>query len=78
MRKQHVVAVFYDMEKAYDTTWKGGILSDLNDLGFRCHLPKFIENFFAHWQFQVRIDTTLSDVHEQEMGVPQGSILSSA
>ena len=78
MRKQHVVAVFYDMEKPYDTTWQGGILSDLYDLGFRGHLPKFIENFLADWQFQVRIGTTLSDVHEQEMGVPQGSILSSA
>lgn len=78
VRKHHVVAVFFDMEKAYDTTWKGGILSDLYDLGFRGHLPKFIENFLADRQFQVRMGTTLSDVHEQEMGVPQGSILSPA
>ena len=28
--KQHVWAIFVDLEKAYDTTWKHGILSDLS------------------------------------------------
>ena len=78
LRKHHVVAIFFDMEKAYDTTWKKGIISDLHDLGFRGHLPRFIENFLADRQFQVRVGTTLSDIHNQEMGVPQGSILSPA
>jgi len=27
IRKQHAVAIFFDSEKAYDTTWKYGILS---------------------------------------------------
>ena len=78
LQKQHVVAVFFDLEKAYDTTWKGGILSDLKDLGFRGRLPQFIQQFLANREFQVRLGTTLSDLHEQEMGVPQGSILSPA
>ena len=78
VRKHHVVAVFFDLEKAYDTTWKHGILSDLHDLGFRGRLPNFIKNFLADRQFQVRMGTTLSDIHHQEMGVPQGSILSPA
>jgi hypothetical protein len=31
--------VFFDLEKAYDTTWKYGILRDLHDMGLRgiCH-----------------------------------------
>ena len=78
VNKQHVVAIFFDLEKAYDTTWKSGILSDLYEFGFRGRLPLFIQNFLADRQFQVRLGTTLSDVHEQEMGVPQGSILSPA
>ena len=78
INKQHVVAIFFDLEKAYDTTWKSGILSDLHELGFRGRLPLFIQNFLSDRQFQVRVGTTLSDVHEQEMGVPQGSILSPA
>ena len=78
VRRHHVVAVFFDMEKAYDTAWKGGILSDLHDLGFRGHLPKFVKNFLTDRKFQIRTGTTLSDLHTQEMGVPQGSILSPA
>ena len=34
--------------------------------------------FLSDRQFQVQVGTTLPDVHEQEMGVPQGSILSPA
>ena len=28
IKKEHVVAVFVDLEKAYDTTWKHGIMKD--------------------------------------------------
>lgn len=51
-------------------------MKDLHDLGLKGHLPDFISNFLKDRQFQVRVGTTLSDPHEQEMGVPQGSILS--
>ena len=26
---EHVVSIFFDLEKAYDTTWKYGIMKDL-------------------------------------------------
>ena len=29
-KKEYVTAIFFDLEKAYDTTWKHGILSDLS------------------------------------------------
>jgi ribonuclease HI len=73
---EHVVAIFFDLEKAYDTTWKYGILSDLFKAGLRGHLPVFISKFLENREFKVRIGTTYSDIHDQEMGVPQGSILS--
>jgi hypothetical protein len=34
-KKQHAVSIFFDLEKAYDTTWKYGILKDLFDMGFK-------------------------------------------
>ncbi|PVD32243.1 hypothetical protein C0Q70_07676 [Pomacea canaliculata] len=74
--KEHVLGVFFDLERAYDTTWKRGILLDLHALGFRGRMPLFIENFLSHRHFQVRVGPILSDPQEQEMGVPQGSILS--
>ena len=74
--KEHVVAVFFDLEKAYDTTWRYGILRDLHDLGIRGRLATFIESFLADRWIQVRVGSTLSEQFDQAQGVPQGSILS--
>ena len=38
VKKEHVVAVFFDLEKAYDTTWKYGILRDLHEFGVKGRL----------------------------------------
>ena len=76
INKQHAVSIFFDLEKAYDTTWKHGILKDLADFGLRGRMPHFISNFLYDRKFQVRVGSTLSDFYNQEMGVPQGSILS--
>ena len=76
VKKEHVVAVFFDFEKAYDTTWKHGIMKDLHELGLKGRLPLFIQNFLSDRTFNVRIGNTLSDIFKQEQGVPQGSILS--
>ena len=76
LRGEHVVSVFFDLEKAYDTTWKYGIMRDLHGTGLRGHLPVFVADFLANRQFRVRLGSTLSDLYSQEMGVPQGSILS--
>ena len=53
IKKGHVVAVFFDLEKAYNTTWRYGILKDIHKLGLRGRLPTFIENFLADRTMQV-------------------------
>ena len=52
IKKQHLTAIFFDLEKAYDTTWRYGIMKDLYDLGLRGRLPLFIKNFLLHRNFQ--------------------------
>ena len=76
VHRQHFTAIFFDLEKAYDTTWKLGILKDLHDAGLRGSLPLFIAGFLADRKFQVRVGGSYSKPCNQEMGVPQGSILS--
>ena len=76
VNREHVVSVFFDLEKAYDTTWRYSILKDLHDLGLRGRLPVFIRGFLEDRTMQVRVGSTLSDFYDQEQGVPQGSILS--
>ena len=51
-------------------------MRDLYDLGIRGRLPIFIASFLSNRHFRVRIGTVLSDPHDQELGVPQGSVLS--
>ena len=79
IKKEHVVVclfVFFDLEKAYDTTWRYGILKDIHKLGLRGRRPTFIENFLADRAMQVRVGSSLSDYYDQEQGVPQGGVLS--
>ncbi|OOZ57434.1 hypothetical protein BOW43_12400 [Solemya velum gill symbiont] len=74
--RKRVVTVFFDLEKAYDTTWRYGILRDLHTLGFRGHLPLFISNFLSDRSFRIRLGSTFSNSFPQDIGVPQGSVLS--
>ena len=60
----------------FDTTWKYGILEDLHEVELRGRLPLFIKNFLSDQCFKVRIGDSFSTLHKQDMGVPQGSILS--
>ena len=76
IKKDHLVAVFFDLEKAYDTTCKYGIMNDLHDIGLKGRLPVFVQNFLSNREFKVRVGSTLSEAHNQEQGVPQVSILS--
>ena len=69
--------MFFDLEKTFDTTWRYGILKDINKLGLRGRLPTFIENFLADPAMQVRVGSSLSVYYDQEQGIPYGGVLSS-
>ena len=74
--KQHVLCVSFDMKKAYDTTWRYGILRSLHTMGFRGSLPIYIKNFLTNRTFKTKINRTYSIVHTIDQGVPQGGVLS--
>ena len=74
-RKQHAVGLFFDLEKAYGTTWQYGIIQDLYGIGLRSQLPLFVVEYLRHRRIRVRIGTTLSDEFYPEESVPTGGIL---
>lgn len=71
-----MVAKFFNLEKAYDTAWRYGILLDLFKAGLRGNMPIFISNFLTNRSFRVKLRSVFSSQFGQEAGVPQGSMLS--
>lgn len=76
VRQHHLVSIFFDIEKAYDHTWRYGILKSLHSFGLRGNLPRFIAKFLKERSFRVRVRSVFSEEFIQEEGVPQGSVLS--
>lgn len=76
IHKQLVVSVFLDMEKAYDTTWRFGILRDLSRMGLRGNLLTIIESYLFDRTIRVRVGNVQSRSFTQETDVPQGGVRS--
>ncbi|GBM10819.1 putative RNA-directed DNA polymerase from transposon X-element [Araneus ventricosus] len=76
VKRNYLVSVFFDIEKAYDRAWRYGILSTVFNFGFRGNLPIFLKNFLSYRTFRVRVGNFFSNHFIQAEGVPQGSVLS--
>ena len=55
VNKEAVVGVFLDIEKAYDSLWKEGLLIKLYDLGVRGRMFNWISDFSRDRMIQVRV-----------------------
>ena len=74
--QRQTVGVFFDLEKAYDTTWRQGILREVCKLGIKGNMLKFLKSFLTNRFLKVKVGNRISNPFKQEEGVPQGSILS--
>ena len=75
-RQRQTIGVFFDLEKAYDTTWRFGIIRQLYKMGIRGQMIRFINSFLSERFIKVKVGNHLSSKFPQEEGVPQGSVLS--
>ena len=73
--KRHTIAVFFDIQKAYDTAWKHYIIMKLHQYGMRGHILFFIKIFLNNRRIMVKVNDQHSDLVQQEEGIPQGSVL---
>ena len=64
------------MEKAYDLTWKHGILMDMHETGTEATISNFIKKFLNHRSFKVKVSKILSDTKVQTESIPQKSVAS--
>jgi hypothetical protein len=68
--------VSFDIDKAYDTTWKHRIITKLSSVLHSNNLLNFISNILKTRTFQAKVNNTLSNTFTQQNGIPQGSSIS--
>lgn len=76
-QKSHTQAISFDLEKAFDKIWPSTILSQMSDMGIGGFLFTFTENFLKERSFKVNNGGHFSDQFTINIGVPQGSPISS-
>ncbi len=76
INKDSVMAVFLDVEKAYDMVWKDGLLIQLYKIGIKGNTFNWIKSFLYERYIQVKIGTSVSNKFRVDNGTPQGSVIS--
>ena len=70
------MAMFFDIEKAHDTTWRHKFLQSIHQFGLRGPLKFIIENLLKESNFNVQISNKRSEKLNEEQWMPLGSVLS--
>ena len=60
INKESVIAVFLDIEKAYDSMWREGVLIKIYDAGIRGRMFYWIKAFLNSRTIQVRVGGDVS------------------
>ena len=75
-RKRNVLAVFFDIEAAFDKVWHNGLIYKLVTIKVPYYLLRIIIEFLDKRRFCIRINNETSEWIPIECGVPQGAVLS--
>ena len=72
-----VIALFVDMEKAFDSVWKRGLIVKLAGLNIKGKVLQLIDNFLTTRTVNLNINGLKGEERNcEEYGLPQGSALS--
>lgn len=71
-----VIAIFLDIEKAFDMVWHFGLLYKLKSLGIKGNIYSWIKNYLSNRFFKVKIGNSFSNNYPSQNGTPQGSCIS--
>jgi hypothetical protein len=74
--KEHTLAVFLDIERAFDRVWHDGLVQKLIKIPINPNFIQLIDSFLSNRTCSVKIKNIKSRPIAHQAGVPQGSILS--
>ena len=77
LNKKTVIGLFIDMEKAFDSVWKKGLIIKLHKLNIRGKVLTLIDNFLTSRVVKLNVNGYKGEEKEcADYGLPQGSALS--
>ena len=74
--KKHTLAVWIDMEKAFDKVWNDGLRLKLKQNKVKGHMYQWISQYLNNRKARVHVDGAYSRKKTLRQGVPQGGVLS--
>ena len=74
--KKHTLAVWFDLEKAFDKVWKEGLKLKLHQCCVAGRMFKWTGQYMHNRRVKVQIKQHLSKKRTLRQGVPQGGVLS--
>ena len=74
--RKKIVAVVYDLSKAFDKVWRDGLLLKVLQAGVSGRMYTWIRCFLHDRSARVKVDGHLSDSVKMREGVPQGVVVS--
>ena len=74
-QKKHVIGIFLDLSKAFDTIYHEKLLVKLDSYGIRGNCLKLIKNYLLNRKQITKFNNVKSDSKNIMFGVPQGSVL---
>lgn len=77
-KSSHVNLISFDIKKAFDSIWSQAVLKKLNQINLGGCMYKYIKDFLSPRKFVVNNCGIESAAYEADIGVPQGSPLSSS
>lgn len=75
--RDHLQLISFDIHKAFDKIWPQTIFQAFHRFGIGGRMFSNIRSFFIDRRFFVQIGTASSDIFHPDIGVPQGSPISS-
>ena len=75
-RREHVVAEFIDVKKAFDNIWHNVLRYKIFQLNLTSKMTCWLSDFLVGHVIQVNMNGFLSNQMNPNAGVPQGSVLS--